>query len=110
MTVNGTTPAARMTKRLPLLVFAAFPAAGHVGPPLYIAQVMMSKGYEVIFMASAEFKSTIEKTGAEWYECAAYGDEEFTKMRNAVPPGIERTLIDMEHAFSTSPICLLSVS
>ncbi|KAI3324010.1 glycosyltransferase family 1 protein [Xylariaceae sp. AK1471] len=87
------------TKKSPLLVFAAAPAAGHIGPPLYLAREMMARGYDVVFMSSLEFKTAVEKIGAEWYECSPIWPPGAQELRESIPLGLERTLVDIEHVF-----------
>jgi hypothetical protein len=90
------------TKKSPLLVFAAAPAAGHIGPPLHIAREMIARGYDVLFMSSLEFKSAVEKLGAEWYECSPIWAPGIQELRESLPVGPERTLIDIENVFCMS--------
>jgi len=50
----------------PLLLFHPFPADGHLGPPFSIAAHLKSKGYDVAFLTTEEFKPKVEGIGAEW--------------------------------------------
>ncbi|KAI8625294.1 glycosyltransferase family 1 protein [Xylariaceae sp. FL1651] len=87
------------TKRSPLLIFTAAPAAGHTGPPLHLARVMVNKGYDVVFMSSPEYKAGVEKIGAEWYECSEFWMPGTQEVREQFPLGLERTIYDMENVF-----------
>jgi hypothetical protein len=94
------------TKKSPLLVFAAAPAAGHTGPPLHLAQEMVGRGYEVIFMSSTEYKGAVEKVGAEWYECSDFWLPGVQEGREALPLGVARTLMDIENLFRMSSLVI----
>ncbi|KAI0166535.1 glycosyltransferase family 1 protein [Xylariaceae sp. FL1272] len=86
-------------KKLPLLVFTTAPLAGHLGPPLHLAQEMISKGYDVAFMSSTDGKAAVEKIGAEWFECSPFWSAGSQEARSKLPFGPERTFFDLEHIF-----------
>ncbi|ORY58418.1 uncharacterized protein BCR38DRAFT_460783 [Pseudomassariella vexata] len=85
------------TKRLPLVVLASAPITGHCAPVMQIAQAMVERGFEVIFMSSQEYKEQIEKIGAEWWECLSFPGslEELQRL----PPGLEKTILELEKFF-----------
>lgn len=84
----------------PLLVFTAPPVMGHTTPLLRLAKEMTSRGYEVIFMSTLEFKKPIEKTGAEFYESVTpFADIKYLMSRGSLPPGLPTFAADMENMF-----------
>lgn len=53
-------------KKRPLLIFNPFPADGHLSPPLSVAAHLSTKGYDVVFLTTDEFRAKVEGIGAEW--------------------------------------------
>ncbi|KAI1085515.1 glycosyltransferase family 1 protein [Whalleya microplaca] len=93
---------ARVTENLPLLVFTAAPISGHTGPVLQLAREFILRGYEIIFMTSPEFKASVEKIGAEWYECSPFFPPGSEEARQKVPVGLPRVVWDQENLFLAS--------
>ncbi|KAK6858106.1 UDP-N-acetyl-D-glucosamine 6-dehydrogenase [Apiospora arundinis] len=95
-TTNGSTGA---KSKLPLLVMTACPLAGHTLPAIHVAQVLVKKGFEVIFITSPEFRGHVEDIGAEWFETARFFTEEEAEIRSKIPVGIPRLAFDLENIF-----------
>ncbi|KAH8682669.1 putative glycosyltransferase [Xylariales sp. PMI_506] len=84
----------------PLLVLTAPPVMGHTTPLLRLSKEMGKRGFEVIFMSTLEFKKSIEKTGAEFYESTTpFADINYLKSRHTLPPGLPTLMADMENMF-----------
>ncbi|KAK4108515.1 glycosyltransferase family 1 protein, partial [Canariomyces notabilis] len=56
------------TSDKPILVAAAYPAAGHTAGVLQLAQYLSGKGFKIYFIGGVEFKASIEKAGAEFID------------------------------------------
>lgn len=85
-------------RQLPLLVMSACPLDGHMLPTLHVARVLIRKGFEVVFLTSAEFRSRVEDAGAEWFEMPPLfppGDE---ARRQQIPVAV-RFIFDLEEHF-----------
>lgn len=95
------TPSLAMASHVkkPLLVMTAAPVAGHSSPPLQIAQEMIARGFEVVFMSSLEFKEKIERLGAEFYETTPFWIEGGLEFRETIPAGMPRMLWDLQNVF-----------
>ncbi|KAH8673394.1 hypothetical protein BX600DRAFT_508664 [Xylariales sp. PMI_506] len=83
----------------PLIVMSAGPATGHTAPTLQIARELINRGLEVVFMTSPEFKESVERIGAEYYETSEFFPPGTLESRELVPVGIPRLLYDLEHVF-----------
>ncbi|KAK6065440.1 hypothetical protein SCUP234_12558 [Seiridium cupressi] len=84
----------------PLLLLTAPPVMGHTTPLLRLATQMIEKGFEIIFMSTTDFKKSIEKTGAEFYESKTpFADINYLKSRHTLPPGLPTLMADMENMF-----------
>ncbi|KAI0124750.1 hypothetical protein BJ170DRAFT_597609 [Xylariales sp. AK1849] len=60
------------TTNLPVLLFAAGPADGHINPLLRVASDLIQKGYHVLFLSSPGFKDQVTRAGAEWFDFVDY--------------------------------------
>ncbi|KAK7911689.1 hypothetical protein PG985_014170 [Apiospora marii] len=85
-------------RQLPLLVMSACPLDGHMLPTLHVARVLIRKGFEVIFMTSAEFRPHVEDVGAEWYEMPPLFPPGGEERRQQIPVAV-RFLFDIEERF-----------
>lgn len=84
----------------PLLVLTTPPVMGHTTPLLRLSREMIKRGFEVIFMSTLEFKKSIEKTGAEFFESVTpFADIAYLKSRHMLPPGLPTLMADMENMF-----------
>ncbi|WYZ38041.1 hypothetical protein EsH8_II_001547 [Colletotrichum jinshuiense] len=54
------------TGDLPLILIIAFPGEGHTNPLLAIADYLVKKGYEVVFVTPPIFRHKVEEAGCEW--------------------------------------------
>jgi UDP:flavonoid glycosyltransferase YjiC (YdhE family) len=52
----------------PILVATAFNASGHAARLLQISEYLASKGFKIYFITGPDYKSSLEKTGAEFIE------------------------------------------
>jgi UDP:flavonoid glycosyltransferase YjiC (YdhE family) len=89
---------------LPLLLFVAAAAEGHIGPPLQIASHLIQAGYEVLFLNSPEFKEQITRAGAEWaylepLDLSEFTPEHFAAAQIKLPA--QRIAYGFEKAFLT---------
>ncbi|KAK3937839.1 hypothetical protein QBC46DRAFT_391693 [Diplogelasinospora grovesii] len=62
----ATTPA--ITREKPIIVAAAFPASGHTLGLIQFSAHLVKKGFQVLFIGSGDFKSSIEHAGATFIE------------------------------------------
>lgn len=85
-------------RQLPVLVMTAIPMAGHVQPTIHVAQAMVQRGFEVIFITASEFREKVQDAGAEWVEAAKFMTEEDAAARNEIPVPV-RVLFDLEKLF-----------
>ncbi|KAI0014934.1 glycosyltransferase family 1 protein [Xylariomycetidae sp. FL0641] len=86
-------------KKKPLLVFVSTPMAGHVLTIIRLAHLLIQRGYDAVFLTSAEFKDRVEKIGAEYYECSVCFPPGVLEAREKIPIGPERSIWDLEHVF-----------
>jgi len=56
-------------QKRPLLLFTALPGDRHSGPVLQIAEYMVKRRYEVVFVASKELEDKIRRIGEEYTKC-----------------------------------------
>ncbi|ORY68473.1 uncharacterized protein BCR38DRAFT_423372 [Pseudomassariella vexata] len=87
-------------KKSPLLVMTAAPATGHTAPAVHVAREMVKRGFEVIFMSALEFKDSIIKVGAEFYEMSSLWPEGTLEEREKFPVGFPRLVFDLEKIFT----------
>ncbi|KAI1344214.1 glycosyltransferase family 1 protein [Xylariaceae sp. FL0016] len=99
---NPTVLSMARTIKKPLLVFVAMPFTGHTSPPLQLAQELISRGYEVLFISSSEFQAGIEKVGAEWHDFPDAFPPGSLEARGKLPPGPARLLYDQRAIFIDS--------
>jgi UDP:flavonoid glycosyltransferase YjiC (YdhE family) len=72
-------------KEKPIIVTAAFPAAGHTAGVMRISEHLIEKGHEVYFITRADFKASTDKIGAHFVENAWPWEEVFA----ARPPDFD---------------------
>lgn len=109
MTINSSSPNDFIIPSLvnggatkPLLAMAAVPAAGHMAPLLTVAGELIKRGFEIIFMTTAEFRAGVEKIGAEFYDSPDFFSLEVLKERETYPQGIPKLMFDLEKVFIAS--------
>ncbi|KAH8597153.1 putative UDP-glucuronosyltransferase 2A3 [Bisporella sp. PMI_857] len=92
----------------PLILIGCTPIYGHFMPIRAIAKDLISRGYEVTFLASPPFKKYLDSIGASYAPIEGYAafsenfnDDIASKWpeRNTLPPGPAQLLFDTEHCF-----------
>ena len=81
----------------PILVAAAYNAAGHTKGLIQISEHLIKKGFRVYFIAGPGFQAPIKKIGAEFVENPFRWEE----IVAAAPPGYDESWI-LEHVFGAS--------
>ncbi|KAK4124678.1 glycosyltransferase family 1 protein [Parathielavia appendiculata] len=82
----------------PVIVATAFPVPGHTAPLLQICEHLVKRGFNTIyFITGADFKSPIEKLGAEFIENPWPWKELLAKAPTQADP-----MWDMKHIFGDS--------
>lgn len=87
-------------------LIATIPIIGHVGPALPIVRTLVDRGHEVCWYTGAAFRSTIEKTGAQFAPILSWLDysdlnsvpAELMDQR-AAAEGVQRLKFDLKNFF-----------
>ncbi|KAI0136553.1 hypothetical protein BJ170DRAFT_16827 [Xylariales sp. AK1849] len=93
---------AAAAKKMPILLFTAQVVEGHTGPMLQIAEAMVKRGYEAVFVSAREFETKIQRLGAEYvatpgaFEMAS---PTFLEERAKLPPGPAKVTFEQEVIF-----------
>ncbi|KAH8659169.1 hypothetical protein BGZ60DRAFT_382178 [Tricladium varicosporioides] len=92
----------------PLVIIGCTPVYGHLAPVRAIAKDLIAKGFEITFVSSSHWKTTIEEIGADFVPIEGYGDwyegDLATRWaeRNLLPPGPVQLAYDLEECFIKS--------
>ncbi|KAK7953250.1 hypothetical protein PG988_013944 [Apiospora saccharicola] len=88
-------------QQLPLLVMSACPLDGHMLPALHVARELKRKGFEIIFLTSAEYRERVEELGAEYSEMPPLFSPGAEERRQQIPEAV-RFIHDIQEHFLPS--------
>ncbi|KAK8137009.1 hypothetical protein PG984_004949 [Apiospora sp. TS-2023a] len=91
----------RRQQQLPLLVMSACPLDGHMLPALHVARELKRKGFEIIFLTSAEYRARVEELGAEYAEMPPLFSPGAEERRQQIPEAV-RFIHDIQEHFLPS--------
>ncbi|KAH8887244.1 putative glycosyltransferase [Thozetella sp. PMI_491] len=91
-----------MSDKKPLLLFTCFGAHSHVFPTIQIAEEMIKRGYDVVFVVGPEFEAQVIRIGAEWVPTISAFElltPEFHEEISRLEPNTAGFLYAHEHIF-----------
>ena len=85
-------------------LFAAMPAAGHVGPLIPLAHELVARGHEVAWYTGERYRDKVEATGATFLPQLHARDIDVARARRRLPrardkKGAAKFIYDMRNVF-----------